>query len=92
MHFAADGAPVFEVNGNFRSVEYYSEGIKDLLGFCTRLALAEALFVGEPPVLILDDPFTELDDEKTEKAKQLVKQLSAKYQIVYFTCKSERAL
>lgn len=92
LHFAADGAPVFEVNGNFRSVEYYSEGIKDLLGFCTRLALAEALFVGEPPVLILDDPFTELDDEKTEKAKQLVKQLSAKYQIVYFTCKSERAL
>lgn len=92
LHFAADGVPVFEVNGNFRSVEYYSEGIKDLLGFCTRLALAETLFIGEPPVLILDDPFTELDDEKTEKAKQLVKELSGKYQIVYFTCKSERAL
>lgn len=92
LRFSADGAPVLEADGCLRSVDYYSGGTQDLLGFCIRVALAEAMFEKEPPALILDDPFTELDDEKTEKAKMLVRKLSEKYQIVYFTCKSERGL
>ena len=92
LRFSADGAPFIEENGGTHEVDYYSVGSKELIGFCTRIALAETMFTRETPVLILDDPFVNLDDEKTEKAKRLVKELSKKYQIVYFTCKNERRL
>lgn len=92
LRFAADGAPLFEENGKLYTVDYYSAGWKELVGFCTRLALVEAVFLKDAPVLILDDPFANLDDRKTDKAKRLVKELSSKYQIVYLTCKKERSI
>ena len=90
--FAADGTRVFEENGVYREEGYYSDGIRDVYGFSTRIALAEAVFCRELPPLVFDDPFTDMDDKKTEKAKLLTKELSKKYQIVYFTCKIERTL
>ena len=92
LRFSASGETLFEENGMFRGQEYYSTGIKELIGLCTRLALAETVFFGEPPVLILDDPLVNLDDDKTERAKRLLKELSKKYQLVYFTCKKERTI
>lgn len=92
IRFAADGSPVFEENGALRVADYYSAGWKETVDFCTRLALVEAVFLKDAPVLILDDPFANLDDRKTDKAKRLVKELSAKYQIVYLTCKKERSI
>ena len=76
--------------GRLREMEYYSKGMQELFGFCIRLALAEAVFAEETPPLILDDPLVHLDDEKTEKAKLLIREFSKKYQIVYLTCKTER--
>jgi uncharacterized protein YhaN len=57
-----------------------------------RLALAEAVYTAEMPPLIFDDPLVHLDDEKTEKAKAILREFSKKYQIIYFTCKEERRL
>lgn len=90
--FTAEGNPVLEENGSLRQKEYYSVGLQELYGLSTRLALFEAVFVKETPPLVLDDPFVNLDDRKTEKAKVLLKELSKQYQIVYFTCKTERSL
>ena len=92
LRFSADGAPLIEENGGTHEIAYYSAGEKELLGFCTRIALMEALFTRDAPVLILDDPFVNLDDEKLETAKRFVKELSKKYQILYFTCKNERQI
>lgn len=92
LHFAADGTAVFEESGMLREMGYYSEGVKELVGLCTRFAFADAVFQKETPALVLDDPFVNLDDKKTEAAKRLVKELSKKYQIIYLTCKTERAL
>ena len=92
LRFAADGTPVYEERGAFRSLGYYSVGSKELVGICMRIALADAVFKKELPVLILDDPFVNLDDMRTERAKALVKELSKRYQIVYLTCKSERKI
>lgn len=89
--FAADGSVRLDDGGILRETAYYSVGSKELVGFCTRLALADALFEKEKPLLVLDDPFVNLDDQKTERGKQLVKALSSRYQIVYLTCKTERA-
>ena len=90
--FSADGTPVLEDSAAYRNAEYYSAGIKDLLWFCVRLALVEALYPTEQPTLILDDPFVNMDDKTTEKAKSLLREISKKYQIVYFTCKEERKI
>lgn len=92
LRYSADGQALFEENGSMRSWEYYSEGEKELVGLCTRIALVECLFKKEKPVLILDDPFVNLDDRKTERAKKLVQELSKTYQILYCTCKTERQI
>ncbi|MBQ8229769.1 MAG: AAA family ATPase [Clostridia bacterium] len=92
LRFAADGTPLMEDGGKLRELEYYSAGGKELVGFCTRIALADAVFQKEPPVLVLDDPFVNLDDDKTERVKKLVKELTKRYQIIYLTCKNERKL
>ena len=90
--FSADGTPVLEDSAVYRNAEYYSAGIKDLLWFCVRLALVEALYPTDQPTLILDDPFVNMDDKTTDKARSLLRELSKKYQIVYFTCKEERKI
>ncbi len=92
LRFAADGTPVYEERGAFRPLGYYSVGSKELVGICTRIALADAVFKKEPPVLIFDDPFVNLDDTRTERAKAFVKELSKRYQIIYLTCKTERRI
>ncbi|MBE7079181.1 MAG: hypothetical protein E7380_04925 [Clostridiales bacterium] len=91
LRFNADGVPFCEEDGRFRSLGAYSAGKKELVSFCLRIALVDALF-REPPVLILDDPFVNLDDKTTEQAKKLLKELAKRYQILYMTCKKERAL
>ena len=89
--FAGDGSVRVEENGMQKELDYYSIGSKELVDFCIRIALADELFIKEKPTLILDDPFVNFDDEKTECAKLLVKDLAQKYQIVYLTCKTERS-
>ena len=48
------------------------------------------MFREEKPFLILDDPFTNLDDEKLKKARVFLKQLAERYQVIYLTCSEER--
>lgn len=79
-----------EVNGSKKDVKYFSTGYKDLIYICMRLSLINALFKEEKPFIILDDPFVNLDEEKTAKALNLLKKLSDKYQIIYFICNSSR--
>lgn len=75
-----------EEYGEKKEIDYLSTGYRDLIGICMRLALIEALFENENPFIILDDPFVNLDEEKIEKAKQVVQELSKKYQVIYFVC------
>jgi DNA repair exonuclease SbcCD ATPase subunit len=82
----------FRDGGAERSEEWYSEGIRSLISLCLRLALTDALFEGETPFLILDDPFSELDGGKLEKAKKLIKELGDSYQIIYLTCHESRKI
>ncbi len=87
----AEGMPIAEDGGALRELGYYSAGMQDLFGLCLRFALAESIYP-EGGLLIMDDPFVNLDDGKTELAKRLLYTLSAKYQILYLTCKQERSL
>lgn len=82
LHVDAQGEP--------REVAAFSAGTADSLMLCMRLALVDALFPGEKPCLILDDPFVNLDDDHTKKALEILKEISKGRQVIYLVCNSSR--
>ncbi len=76
--------------GQLRDLAYLSQGYQDLVHICLRIALVDAMYTEEAPVIIMDDPFTNLDDAKMEMAKTLLETVARKYQVVYFTCSEYR--
>lgn len=81
-----------DVNGAKKEIKYFSAGYKDLIYICVRFSLIKALFKEELPFVILDDPFVNLDEEKTKKAIELLKEFSKNYQIIYFICNGSRSI
>jgi DNA repair exonuclease SbcCD ATPase subunit len=76
--------------GELRETKWLSTGYQDLIGICMRLAMVDAMYQGEKPFLILDDPFVNLDEEKTKRGMHLLMAVAQEYQILYFTCHSSR--
>lgn len=74
-----------------RNIFSLSQGLKDLIGVCLRIAFIDAMYPSERPVIFLDDPFVNLDDGKIHGARELLEEISTKYQIIYFTCNKTRA-
>lgn len=77
-------------DGSMKEVDYFSEGYKNLINICKRFALTEVLFKKEKPFFILDDPFFNLDENNLKSAVDLIKKLSADYQIIYLICHDSR--
>ncbi len=79
-----------EVNGSQKEIKTFSTGYKDLIYICMRFSLIDALFSGETPFVVLDDPFVNLDESKTSKALEILQEFTKKYQVIYFSCNSSR--
>ena len=90
FHVDANTEVTVEECGKQRETQTLSRGWRDLAGLCLRLALADAMYQEEMPVLIMDDPFTNLDDEKLAAGRNLLREVAKKYQVVYFTCSRGR--
>ena len=78
--------------GARRTMDYFSTGYRDLVGLATRFALVDALFLDEKPFVLLDDPFTNLDGDKLDKARSLLQEISKQYQIIYLVCHESRVV
>ena len=78
--------------GAARELSYFSAGQSDMILLCMRFALVDALFQDTDPLIILDDPFVNLDDAHTEKALALLEELAQDHQILYLVCNSSRSL
>lgn len=76
--------------GSNKDLKFFSTGYKDLIYICMRLSLIDSLFDKEKPFIILDDPFANLDEEKLDKAIDLIKAKAKEYQIIYFVCHKSR--
>ena len=72
----ADLDIMLERSGQSRELGYFSAGQADTVMLCMRFALVDALFKGEKPFVILDDPFVNLDDEHTAEALRMLKELA----------------
>ena len=89
----ADTNVTIQEMGRRRDFRELSRGYGDLAGICLRIALADAMYPpgrGERPVLILDDPFVNLDDEKMTGALRFLGDAGTRYQILYLTCSRSR--
>lgn len=82
----------FERDGKLRGDRHLSAGQRSICALCFRLALIKNMYAAEPPFLILDDPFVNLDGAHLEKVKSVIAELSADMQIIYFSCHDSRAL
>lgn len=79
------------IEGNMpREIGYMSLGNRDLIGICMRMALVEAMYDERKPFLILDDPFVNLDENRTKGAIRFLAEIAKEYQVIYFTCHSSR--
>ena len=77
--------------GSYHDIQSQSEGYSDMIGTCIRFALLDVMYQNERPVVVMDDPFVNLDEEHLKSAKEFLKQVSADYQIIYCTCHKDRA-
>lgn len=82
----------YERNGIERSEKHLSAGQRSICAFCFRMALIENMYTEETPFLILDDPFVNLDQKHMDRVKTMLKKLSEKMQLIYFTCHESRAI
>ncbi|MDE6663021.1 MAG: hypothetical protein K2K46_06715, partial [Lachnospiraceae bacterium] len=73
-----------------RNTAFLSAGYQDMIGICMRMALIDAMYKDEKPFVIFDDPFVNLDGEKTRAALKLLEVIAGEYQVVYFTCNESR--
>lgn len=79
------------IEGNMpREIGYMSLGNRDLIGICMRMALVEAMYDDRRPFLILDDPFVNLDENRTKGAMRFLAEIAKEYQVIYFTCHGSR--
>ncbi|SEF61815.1 DNA repair exonuclease SbcCD ATPase subunit [Butyrivibrio sp. Su6] len=76
--------------GSLHELAYLSEGYKDLVGLCRRMAMVDAMYDQEKPFLIFDDPFVNLDESRLAGAMNFLDDLAKDYQIVYFACHQSR--
>ena len=67
-----------------------SEGTKGTIALAFRLAMLDHLFPGGGGLAVFDDPFTEMDEERTKISCELVQKFAEKgNQVIFTTCDSK---
>jgi uncharacterized protein YhaN len=80
-----------QIYSDDRLVDYgkLSEGTKETVFLAFRLAVLDHLFPDGGGVIVLDDPFTDMDDTRTAQSCKLVQDCAKRHQVIFLTCKEE---
>lgn len=89
-HIDANTHLTVEEEGMQREICFFSSGYQDMVGICMRMSLVEAMYKEEKPFIIFDDPFINLDMDKTDGALKFLDAVAEDYQVIYFTCNDSR--
>lgn len=81
---------IISSKGAERDIRCLSKGYTDIVELCYRMALIDAMYTEEKPMIILDDPFINLDNERVEKGLKFLKKIGKRYQVLYLTCHDSR--
>ncbi len=82
----------FDVNGKYKNYLQLSLGEKACLGLCLRFAIIDNIYKDDKPIIILDDPFVNLDEDNLQKAKDVLVKLSSNTQVLYLCCHKSRMI
>lgn len=66
-----------------------STGTAEQIYASIRLALADSVYISDPPPLIIDDGFVNFDHKRSANMIRLLKKIGKKRQIIFFTCHPE---
>jgi DNA repair exonuclease SbcCD ATPase subunit len=66
-------------------VSALSQGTLDLVYLTARLGLVRLVTGDRRPPLLMDDPFVSLDDERAQRALQLLRSIATDFQVIYLT-------
>lgn len=66
-----------------------SEGTKDTVSLAFRLAVLDHLFPKGGGVVVLDDPFTDMDADRMTQSCELIKECANRHQVIFLTCREE---
>ena len=74
-----------------RLIDYskLSEGTKETVSLAFRLAVLDHLFPDGGGIAVLDDPFANMDAERTAQSVALIKDFAERHQVIFLTCKEE---
>lgn len=74
-----------------RLIDYskLSEGTKETVSLAFRLAVLDHLFPDGGGVAVLDDPFANMDAERTAQSIEIIKDFATRHQVIFLTCKEE---
>ena len=95
-----DGIRVSEMDDELRQVSlmsrdnyigyvHLSEGSRDTVSLAFRLAVLEHLFPEGNAVAVFDDPFTDMDEGRRDRACGLIKRFAEKNQVLFVSCSPE---
>ena len=82
----------YDVKGQLRESKDLSDGERAIMLLALRFSVLDSMYKNHDSLIILDDPFESLDPVKLEKAKEVIKELSNDWQILYFTCHDSRLI
>ena len=71
--------------------EKLSEGTKETVSLAFRLAVLEHLFPDGGGVIVFDDPFANMDNERAARSYELIKKCAEKHQVIFLTCREDNA-
>lgn len=66
-----------------------SEGTKETVYLAFRLAVLDHLFPDGGGVIVLDDPLTDMDEDRVAQSCTLIKDCAARHQVIFLTCREE---
>ena len=66
-----------------------SEGTKETVSLAFRLAVLDHLFPDGGGVIVFDDPFTDMDADRTAQSCELIKECAARHQVIFLTCRED---
>lgn len=64
-----------------------SEGTKETVSLAFRLAVLDHLFPDGGGVIVFDDPFTDMDADRTAQSCKLIQECAKRHQVIFLTCK-----
>lgn len=66
-----------------------SEGTKETISLAFRLAVLDHLFPDGGGVIVFDDPFADMDADRTAQSCELIKECAKQHQVIFLTCRED---